>query len=97
MYFFDSHSHYNDEKFKDDMDIMIEKAKEAGIEKIIVVGYNIETSKKAIHIANTHKNMYATVGISPNDIDNEIDWIELENIAQSEKVVAIGEIGLDYH
>ncbi len=97
MDFFDTHAHYNDEKFEEDRDIIIKQVQENNIKYITVVGYNIESSIKAIKIANKYDNIYATVGISPNDLKSEINLEKIENLAQNKKVVAIGEIGLDYY
>lgn len=97
MEFFDTHAHYNDEKFEEDRDTIIKEAKENNVKYITVVGYNIESSIKAIEIANKYDNIYATVGISPNDLDSQIDLEKIKSLAQDKKVVAIGEIGLDYY
>ena len=104
MNFFDSHSHYNDEKFDIDRDEMIRETLKAGVSNFIVAGYNIESSKKAIEIANKYEGIYSIVGISPNDIEyikteNDITKYvsEIEKIANNKNVVAIGEIGLDYY
>ena len=99
MELLDSHAHYNDEKFDDDRDTIIKEAYNSGITTIINAGYSLESSKKAIEIANQYEFMYATVGVSPNDIEvlkgNYIE--DIEELAKSHKVVAIGEIGLDYY
>lgn len=102
MEFFDSHSHLNDEKFDEDRNDLIEKIKKENISKFLTCGYNLEGSKKAIEIAKICDSTYATVGISPNDIpqNEEEMWKNIEEIkdlAQNKKVVAIGEIGLDYY
>ncbi len=99
MDFFDSHAHYNDEKFEKDRYELINNIYDEGVTKIINAGYSLESSIKAIDIAKNYNFMYATVGISPNDIDNfaEEDLSKIENLAKDKKVVAIGEIGLDYH
>lgn len=100
MEFFDSHAHYNDEKFDIDRDDIIAKTKEAGVTKMIVAGYSIESSKKAIQIAEANDGMYAICGISPNDlVDNqEIAINMIRKLCNSSlKVVAVGEIGLDYY
>lgn len=102
MRFFDSHSHYNDEKFDEDREKILHEIYEAGITKIIVAGYDIESSKKAIDLSNKYDFIYAIYGISPNDIlkiENEIikQIKEIEDIAKADKVVGIGEIGLDYY
>ena len=96
--FFDSHAHYNDEQFENDRDELIEKMYKEGITKIIVAGSNVETSKEAIEIAEKYDFIYATAGIHPQDIENiDKDILEIENLSTHKKVVAIGEIGLDYH
>ena len=104
MNLFDSHSHYNDDKFDIDRDEMIKETLKSGVSNFIVAGYNIESSKKAIEIAKKYEGIYAIVGISPNDVENiktEDDIkeciYEIEKTAKSDKVVAIGEIGLDYY
>ena len=95
MELFDSHSHYNDEKFNEDRDEIIKTVKEFGVTKFIVAGYDVKSSKLAVEIANENEGIYAIVGISPNDIPGDIQ--EIEKLASDKKVVAIGEIGLDYY
>lgn len=100
MDFFDSHSHYNDEKYNDDREEMLDKIYKEGITHTVCVGYNFEKSKYALEIAKNHDFIYATVGISPNDIDefSEENLQNLEKLAiENKKIVAIGEIGLDYY
>lgn len=103
MELFDSHAHLDDEKFDEDRESLIQQIKEEGVSKLISAGYSLESSKKAKDLANKYDFIYATCGISPNDIpqtEKEL-WIILEKIKeimkQSKKIVAIGEIGLDYH
>ena len=105
MEFFDSHSHYNDDKFNADREEIINKTYEEGITKFICAGYDLNSSKFSLEIANKYDFVYSICGISPNDvpkdtgeIDNELE--KLEKILKSDinnKIVAIGEIGLDYH
>lgn len=103
MALFDSHCHLNDEKFDDDRDVVIRDIYESGVTNFVTVGYDIESSKRAIEIAQKYNFVYATVGISPNDIPQDKDelWkklVEIGDLAKSsKKVVAIGEIGLDYY
>ncbi|MGN1270442.1 MAG: TatD family hydrolase [Clostridia bacterium] len=99
MELFDSHAHYNDEKFEADREEVLSKIYKSGVTKIVNAGYSLESSKKAIEIANKHEFIYATVGISPNDIEGykKEDLKEITKFAQSKKVVAIGEIGLDFY
>ena len=100
MELFDTHAHYNDKAFSEDLEEVLEKVKMAGITKLVCIGYNLESSKKAVELANKYDFIYATCGISPNDI-NENSMNELKSIYElaenNQKVVAIGEIGLDYY
>lgn len=99
MQYFDSHAHYNDEKFGEDRDQLIQRLYEQGITKIICAGYDIGSSSEAIKIANQYSHIYTTCGISPNDVtqDVEHDLRKIREIAKDKKVKAIGEIGLDYY
>ena len=108
MNLFDSHAHYNDEKFDKDRDEIIKETLENNVSNFIVAGYSIESSKKAVEIANEYKEAYAIVGISPNDLegiqteeDIENKILGLEEIVnknkKENKIVSIGEIGLDYY
>ena len=100
MTFFDSHAHYNDEKFEIDRDKLLKEIYEESITKIVTVGYDVESSKKALEIANKYEFIYSTCGISQNDvqnvdIDNELST--LTELLPNKKIVAVGEIGLDYY
>ena len=103
MKFFDSHAHLDDEKFNEDREELIEEIKKSGIDKFISAGYSLEGSKKGIELANKYDFIYTTSGISPNDIPQTEEELwktlkEIEKMAQeNKKVVAIGEIGLDYY
>lgn len=105
MKFFDSHSHYNDEKFAEDRKEVIQETYNSGVTKFICAGYDIESSKLSLEIANGYNFIYSIVGISPNDVPkslSEVDLMieEIENIIKQDKnnkIVAIGEIGLDYY
>ncbi len=144
MELFDTHAHYNDEKFDEDRDYVINAIHHSGVTRLVNVGYSLESSKKALEIAKQYHWMYVICGISPNDIletkeeideqivelkrvilenyreeqmDNDsavkltdeykqkntvervnIDTSNLaENADKSKKIVAIGEIGLDYY
>lgn len=103
MKIFDSHAHYDDEKFDCDREKVLEQIQVAGVEKLISAGYSLESSKQSIKLANKYEFIYSTCGISPNDIPEtkeELDkqLIQLEELLKtSTKIVAIGEIGLDYY
>lgn len=103
MGLFDSHSHLNDEKFNDDRENVIKQIYESGVTNFITAGYSVESSKKAIDLANEYDFIYATAGISPNDVpqtEQEL-WKQIDEIRKlvdkNKKIVAIGEIGLDYY
>ncbi len=137
---FDSHSHLDDEKFNNDREKIIEQIKKSGVTNFITAGYSLEGSKKAVKLAEKYQFIYATCGISPNDIpytqNGDKLWKEIAEIKQiieihnnheeneeklkmttkekqeinkienqsynkqdikTRKIVAIGEIGLDYY
>lgn len=95
----DVHCHLNFHAFEKDYDEVIKKAKEDGVEKIINVGTSIESSIKAVELAKKYDNLYAIVGIHPHHADEvQNDYInELEKLTKYKKVVAIGEVGMDYY
>ena len=105
MEFFDSHSHYNDDKFKEDREKIIKETYNSGITKFVVAGYDIESSKRAIEISSKYEFIYSICGISPNDIPqseaelwkNIDELFDLVKINIDKSIVAIGEIGLDYY
>lgn len=103
MGLFDSHSHLNDEKFDEDREKTIDEIVKSVVTNFITAGYSVESSKKAIEIAKKYDFIYTTAGVSPNDIPQDEDELwkqlaEIENIAKNNsKVLAIGEIGLDYY
>ena len=95
---FDSHAHYNDSRFDEDREELIKEMYEKGVTKIIVAGCSVETTESSIELANKYKHIYATAGIHPSDIENiEKDILKIEDLAKHDKVVGIGEIGLDYY
>ena len=94
----DTHAHLSDEKFADDFENVIKMAKDSTVEIIITSGSDLATSKAAVKIAEKCDGVYASVGVHPQDVEkfsNET-LSELKKLAQSKKVVAIGEIGLEY-
>lgn len=97
--YFDTHCHLNSEDMYDNREAYIKKAWEVGVSHLCVVGYNLESSKKAVRIAHEYPRVYAAVGIGPEDCleTDEADLEILEALLEDAKVVALGEIGLDYH
>ena len=92
----DTHAHLNDDRYSSGkVEEIINKMSEHNLEKIISVGYDILSSKKNIEIASIYENVFASVGIHPGNIGDDV--FKIEEIAKNPKVIAIGEIGLDYH
>ncbi len=98
MLLIDSHCHINDKQFENDLADVIARAKDAGVIQMICVGTDIKSSERAIEIADKFLNVFATCGIHPHDSDKrDKKYIQiLEEFSTHEKVVAIGEMGLDY-
>lgn len=100
--YFDSHAHYDDSKFDEDREKVIKEIYNKNVTKVISAGYSLKSSKDAINLADKYEFIYATCGISPNDIpENEsefdLELNEIRNLSLNNKCVAIGEIGLDYY
>jgi len=96
----DSHAHIYGKEFSADFDEMMQRAADAGVETLIVIGADLESSIEAAEIAQKHPNIYAAVGIHPHDANRvtEACYQRIMELAQScKKVVAIGEIGLDFY
>lgn len=95
----DTHSHYDDEAFDNDRYDLLGRLFSDSCEKIVTLGCDIEKSRMSLEIAEKFDNMYAAVGIHPENCNNVTDDYlnELKSLALHPKAVAIGEIGLDYH
>ena len=96
---FDTHVHLNDLKYEQDLSDVISRAQDAGVSKMCVVGYDSKTNKKAIELAETYDFIYAAVGWHPVDAKDmtEADFELIKQQVRHEKVVAVGECGLDYY
>ena len=97
---FDTHIHLNDKKIYENLDFYIQDALNRGVKKFLCVGYDLESSKIAIEIANKYHEVYASIGIIPTEYkqynDDSINNLR-KLMDKSNKIVAIGEIGLDYY
>lgn len=95
----DSHAHLYDERYDEDRDEMIKKFQEDNLELVINIGADLESSKDSVLLSEKYDTIYAAVGVHPHDAkemdDSSIDI--LRELSKQGKVVAIGEIGLDYH
>lgn len=96
---FDTHCHLNSEELLPRIDEVIENAKKVGVDKFLVVGWNKESSLLAVELAHKYPEIYAAIGFHPTDIDgvSDEDFDEVMSHINDPKVVAVGEIGLDYH
>ena len=92
----DTHCHLNIEEFEEDYQKVILNAKDAGVKKIIVIGIDPKSNQRAIELAEQYPFIYATVGIHPGVVD-EFGIEGLRPLLKHEKVVALGEIGLDFY
>lgn len=96
---FDVHAHYDDERFDEDRDILLSSMKENNVGHIINIGCDIQSSIESIRLAEKYPFIYAAVGFHPSEAESvtqeKLD--EIVRLAKHEKVVAIGEIGLDYY
>lgn len=95
----DSHCHLNDKRFSQNVEQVIKKAKENGVKQFLVVGYDLFSSLKAVKLSEKYVEIYAAVGIHPSDIKKmkNHDLEEIEKLLKHKKVIALGEIGLDYY
>ena len=96
---FDSHAHYDDEQFEYDRNELLVSFKENGVSGVVCCGVNIETSKFAVELSHKYDFVYSAVGFHPLENDEYTDDAleRIKELAQDEKCVAIGEIGLDYY
>ncbi len=103
MEFFDAHAHYDDERFDTDRESIITDIYNSGVTKIVSAGYSLQGSWNNLELAKKYDFIYTTVGISPNDLGE--NWKQdiasikelLEQNLKLNKIVAVGEIGLDFH
>ncbi len=99
MQFIDTHVHLTDDRFKDDIEKVIDNAVKNSVKTMINIGADLDTSKKAVYQTKMHDMLYSAVGFHPHGAKNieEKDYLELIELLSEDKVLAIGEIGLDYH
>lgn len=94
---FDTHSHYDDERFDDIRDELFQEMHQNGVCGIVTCGCDEASSKAALQMAEQYDFVYAAVGIHPGNIDSGTTVEQIKNLASHKKCVAIGEIGLDYY
>ncbi len=94
----DTHAHLEMREFNDDREDVINRAREAGVDYIVTIGTTLESSRDAVLLAEKHDGIYAAIGIHPHEVKDVLHpaYELLRRLARHEKVVAYGEIGLDY-
>jgi TatD DNase family protein len=95
----DSHCHIDDARYDQDREAIIARARDAGVGSFVTIGCDLETSRAAVTLAQQHPYISATVGVHPHEVKRiEANWYdELRALSRATRVVAYGEIGLDYH
>ncbi len=96
---FDTLAHYDDEAFNEDRDILLGSLQQNGIEAVVNIGASIQSTKNTLELMKKYPFVYGAVGVHPNETgelnDHLMDW--LKHVSREKKVVAVGEIGLDYY
>lgn len=97
--YFDSHAHYDDERFDEDREALIESLKEKGVDYVVNAAADIPSCYTGLKLAEKYPFIYCSIGVHPHDASSlkEENIDEMKKLAQHDKVVAIGEIGLDYY
>lgn len=99
MRIFDTHAHYDDEAFETDREELLKALPGSGIEYVVNVGASIATTRSTLELSSKYDYIYAAVGVHPSDIadlnEDSFSWLKEQTVRQ--KVVAVGEIGLDYY
>jgi len=95
----DSHVHLDDPRYNNDREQVFQRASDSGIEAFVTIGCDLSTSQAAVRLAESHDNVFSTIGVHPHESKEILnDWYDkFRQLAQHPKVVAYGEIGLDYH
>ena len=99
MKIFDTHAHYDDEAFTEDMDNLLCDMHKKGVKRIVNIGCSMESSRFIVDMVDRYGYVYGAVGVHPDDVGNltDADMRELAELSKQDKILAIGEIGLDYH
>ncbi|MDR3289102.1 MAG: TatD family hydrolase [Peptococcaceae bacterium] len=95
----DTHAHLDDKKYSDDLGEVRQRAKDAGVTRILNVGYDLAASERSVKMAHSYPEFYAAVGVHPHDVKatSQKTWDRLQSLAKEDRVLAWGEIGLDFY
>lgn len=101
---FDTHAHYDDRKFNSDREELLKSLKDNGIGRVVNIGADIDSTRRSIALAKQYDFIYAAAGVHPSDVDcldersfQWLTWAVEESVEEKGKIVAVGEIGLDYY
>lgn len=101
---FDTHAHYDDKQFDKDRERILGQLQDSGIGRVVDIGADIESTRRAVELSEEYDFIYAAAGVHPSEVDcldrNSFEWLSglvEEGAASSKKIVAVGEIGLDYY
>lgn len=96
---FETHVHLDDKRYKDDIEEVIKNSRSAGVSKMVNISADMKSARNSVMLTKKYDDIYATVGVHPHDVkDMTYDSLEeLKELCKNDKVVAIGEIGLDYY
>ena len=99
MPLFDTHAHYNDDAFDQDLKGLLDALPDAGVGAVVIPGVDVESSRSALALAENRPWLFAAAGIHPEDCAGctAADFSAIRDLCREKKVVAIGEIGLDYY
>lgn len=99
MEYFDSHCHLNDESMLPELDATLSRCREAGVTVMVCIGYDLASSRLAVELSHRYEGVFAAIGFHPENLQGASldDLRVIKELARDGKVVAIGEIGLDYH
>ena len=99
MNVFDTHCHYDDERFLEDREEAYQRMRAAQVKRCVCVGSDLASSRRCVEIAQTHEGVFAAVGVHPHEAKNVTnDYLDqLSLLLKTDKVQALGEIGLDYY
>lgn len=97
--YFESHAHYDDERFNEDREVLLGQLRENEVDYVINVAADIESGKKSLALAEKYPFIYCSLGVHPHEVEQltNADLVSIKELAMHPKVVAIGEIGLDYY
>ncbi len=95
----ETHAHLDYPEFQPDFAEVLQRAREAGVTRLVTIGTSVASSRRAVELAETHPEIFAVIGVHPTSADDGVDDVmaPLRELARSPRVVAIGETGLDYH